>query len=133
MARYDWPGSPPESRDDKLALRGNYFQRFWSHIADGFLGSAADDFYDILAQLAEAAITEAELDRKRWLPIGPSVILRGQASGSPRVAGRVRDIKISPDGSRLYAASANGGVWFSGDGGQSWAPLGGMATTPDPG
>jgi hypothetical protein len=131
MTHYEWPGSPPESRDDKLALRGNYFQRFWSHVADGFLRSAAEDFYDILAQLAEAPITEAELDRQRWLPIGPSVILRGQASGSPRVAGRVRDIKMSPDGSRIYAASANGGVWFSGDGGQSWAPLGGMATTPD--
>ena len=55
-------------------------------------------FHDALARLAEAAITEAEIDRKRWLPIGPSVILKGQASGKPRVAGRVRDIKRSPDG-----------------------------------
>jgi hypothetical protein len=131
MGRYDWPGAPSEPRDDQLALRGNYLQRLWSHVADGLLGSAADDFYDLLAAMAQAALAEAELDRQRWLPIGPSVILRGQASRDPRVAGRVRDIRTSPDGSRVYAASANGGVWFSGDGGQGWAPLGGMATTPD--
>ena len=131
MGRYDWPGSPPATSDDRLALRNSYFQRLWRTVADGFLTGAAGELYDALARLAEAAITEAEIDRKRWLPIGPSVILKGQASGKPRVAGRVRDIKRSPDGTRIYAASANGGVWFSGDGGLSWAPLGGMATTPD--
>ena len=131
MGRYDWPGSPPATSDDRLALRNSYFQRLWRTVADGFLTGAAGELYDALARLAEAAITEAEIDRKRWLPIGPSVILKGQASGKPRVAGRVRDIKRSPDGTRIYAASANGGVWFSGDGGLSWAPVGGMATTPD--
>lgn len=131
MARYDWPGSPPKTTEDQLGLRDVHYRRYWCHIADGYLEDAGNDFHDLLATLAEGGMTEAQIDLKRWLPIGPSSILRGQASGSPRVAGRVRDIKRSPDGTRLYAASANGGVWFSGDSGQSWAPLGGMATTPD--
>ena len=29
---------------------------------------------------------------------------------------------------RIYAASANGGVWFSANGGDSWNPLGGVST-----
>jgi len=131
MARYDWPGSPPRTTEDKLALRNDFGRRYWCRIADGLLDDAGDAFRDHLAALAEAGITEAQIDRQRWLPIGPSAILRGQATGSPRVAGRVRDLKRSPDGTRIYAASANGGVWYSGDSGQSWAPLGGMATTPD--
>jgi hypothetical protein len=131
MARYDWPGSPPRTSEDKVALRDEWGRRYWCRIADGLLEEAGDALRDRLASLAEAGITEAQIDRQRWLPIGPSAILRGQATGSPRVAGRVRDIRRSPDGARIYAASANGGVWFSGDGGQSWSPLGGMATTPD--
>jgi hypothetical protein len=131
MARYDWPGLPPRTSEDHLAQRTTFFQRLWSGTADGILEDASAAFRDLLASLAETGMTEEQADLKRWLPIGPSAILRGQATNNPRVAGRVRDLKRSPDGSRIYAASANGGVWFSGDGGQSWAPLGGMATTPD--
>jgi len=67
-----------------------------------------------------------------WVPLGPSVVLEGQAGSRPRVAGRVRDLQVSPDGQRVYAATANGGVWFSGDGGDSWDPLGGWAVTGTP-
>lgn len=131
MAQYRWPGSPPRSSDDRQALRHQYFRQFWSNIADGLLEDAGRSFRDLLATLAEHGMTEEQMDRQRWLPIGPSAILNGQATGNPRVAGRVRDLKRSPDGTRLYAASANGGIWFSADAGQSWAPIGGMATTPD--
>ncbi len=68
----------------------------------------------------------------QWLPIGPTVVLAGQAGGRPRVAGRVSDVQVSSDGLRAYAATANGGVWFSEDGGESWRPLGGWTTTGDP-
>jgi hypothetical protein len=64
-------------------------------------------------------------DNQRWVPIGPSVVRRGQASGRPRVVGRIRDLAVSPDGSRAYAASGMGGVWYTGDAGHSWAPVGG--------
>lgn len=67
-----------------------------------------------------------------WVPIGPTVVIDGQAGGRPRVAGRVRDLRVSPDGQRVYAATANGGVWYSSDAGDSWVPLGGWTTTGAP-
>jgi hypothetical protein len=66
-------------------------------------------------------------DVLRWVPIGPSVVRRGQAEGRPRVTGRVRDLAVSADGSRAYAATAKGGVWYTGDAGSTWAPVGGWA------
>ncbi|WP_152207346.1 hypothetical protein [Marinobacter changyiensis] len=66
----------------------------------------------------------------RWVPIGPSVVRRGQADGRPRVSGRVRDLAVSPDGQRAYAGTAKGGVWYTGDGGATWEPLGGWANEP---
>ncbi|GLC24870.1 cell envelope integrity protein TolA [Roseisolibacter agri] len=66
-------------------------------------------------------------DVKRWVPIGPSVVRRGQAEGRPRVTGRIRDVQLSADGRRAYAASAKGGVWYSDDAGASWSPVGGWS------
>ncbi len=81
--------------------------------------------------LAEAVAAPSMLfpdsDVHRWVPIGPSVVRRGQAGGRPRVSGRVRDLEISDDGKRIYAASAMGGVWYSGNGGSTWEPVGGWA------
>lgn len=57
-----------------------------------------------------------------WVPIGPSVVRRGQASGSPPISGRVARIAIAPAGSPMYIASADGGVWRSDDSGSSWKP-----------
>src|SRR6266571_3553477 len=58
-----------------------------------------------------------------WLPIGPAVVAQGQAVGRPAVAGRVGRIAISSGGNRLYAATANGGVFRSDDVGHSWYSL----------
>ncbi len=66
------------------------------------------------------------------MPIGPTVVLAGQASGRPRVAGRVTDFRISDDGRRVYAATANGGVWYSSDAGETWSPLGGWGVSGTP-
>jgi hypothetical protein len=60
---------------------------------------------------------------KNWAPLGPSVVLNGQAQGLPSVGGRVSGIAIAPGGQIVYAASANGGVFRSGDGGQTWRAL----------
>ena len=57
-----------------------------------------------------------------WVSIGPSVIRRGQASGSPPVSGRAVDVAIAPGGLRMYLATANGGVWRSDDSGVTWKP-----------
>jgi len=53
-----------------------------------------------------------------WTPLGPSVI-----AGGLKESGRVTTLAAGPGGTRVYAGSANGGVWFSGDGGASWSPL----------
>jgi hypothetical protein len=76
-----------------------------------------------LARLAPAG------NPNQWVPIGPTVVLDGQAGGRPRVAGRANDVWVSTDGQRAYVATANGGVWFSSDRGETWSPLGGWGVT----
>lgn len=58
-----------------------------------------------------------------WVPLGPSVVLNGQAATRPPVSGRVTGVAVSADGQRVYAGSANGGVWRSDDAGRTWYPL----------
>jgi hypothetical protein len=60
---------------------------------------------------------------RNWLPLGPSVVLNGQTVGSQPVGGRVAGLAIGQGGSVIYAASANGGVFRSSDGGTSWRAL----------
>ena len=67
--------------------------------------------------------TPGDVTRQNWVPIGPTAVLRGQASTLPVVSGRVQDLAISTDGRRVYAATANGGVWRSVDGGDNWEPM----------
>ena len=66
----------------------------------------------------------------RWVPIGPSVVRRGQAVDRPRVSGRIRDLAVHRDGTRAYAATARGGVWYTDDGGSTWAPVGAWPSPP---
>ncbi len=73
---------------------------------------------------------QAVNNTNRWVPIGPSVVRRGQADGRPRVTGRVRDIAVDPTGMRAYAATGKAGVWYTDDAGQSWKPVGGWVTRP---
>ena len=60
---------------------------------------------------------------RNWTPLGPSVVLDGQAVGLPPVGGRVAGIAVAPGGTRVYAATANGGVFRSDDAGMSWHSL----------
>lgn len=60
---------------------------------------------------------------RNWVPLGPSVVLDGQTVGEQPVAGRVSGLAIAPGGAVVYAASANGGVFRSADGGTSWRSL----------
>jgi hypothetical protein len=55
-----------------------------------------------------------------WVPIGPSVVRRGQPTGRPAISGRASGIAIAPGGSRVYVATADGGVWRSDDAGATW-------------
>jgi hypothetical protein len=56
-------------------------------------------------------------------------VLGGQATGAPRIAGRVNALFVHPGGDRIYAASGNGGIWYSRDAGANWISLGGFAPT----
>jgi hypothetical protein len=68
----------------------------------------------------EAPIAPVQPPASNWVPIGPSVVRRGQAAGTPAMAGRISGLAVASGGFRVYAASANGGVWRSDDGGRSW-------------
>ena len=94
---------------------------------------AAGDSPRARAASARAAVAPMAFpgsNSNRWVPIGPSVVRQGQADGRPRVSGRVRDLAVSADGMRAYAGTAKGGVWFTGDAGATWEPLGGWANEP---
>lgn len=77
------------------------------------------------ARRAAAPMAFPAGDVRRWVPIGPSVVRRGQAEGRPRVTGRIRDLAVDSTGQRAYAATAKGGAWYTRDGGSTWDPLGG--------
>jgi hypothetical protein len=82
-----------------------------------------------LAALIGAAATSAfpTSDVLRWVPVGPSVTIDREVGMYSRSSGRVRDIAVSDDGKRAYVATGKGGVWYTDDGGSSWAPVGGWA------
>ncbi len=120
MGRYDWP--QPANRRDEPGARARHLTRFRPGV-DPITAPPQPR----LALRAGTRIILAEQgtgDRNLWFPIGPSVTINGQATGTPNVSGRFRDLQVEPNaGRRVYAASAGGGVWFSGDGGDTWRPL----------
>lgn len=142
MERYAWPADA-ESGDDANA-RGEYNGRHFPspnvRLADGSLAPVPKAPKATKAAKAAKApkgagthVTVAPTGGQNlWLPIGPSSVLGGQASGAPPVAGRVRDLAVEPTaGQRAYAASASGGVWFTNDRGQSWSPLDAFSVSPN--
>jgi hypothetical protein len=61
-----------------------------------------------------------------WVPLGPSVLsnrLLVETGPSAAWSGRITALRVAPGGQRAYAGTANGGVWVTGDGGLTWAPL----------
>ncbi len=132
MNRYEWPeaGARSEAKDDPGG-RAGYNARRRSGEADALArvllresAAAADARPRGLRPRAPAST-----DTLLWQPLGPSVLLGGQAEGKPRVTGRVNALAIHPAGQRAYAASANGGVWATTDGGEHWQSVAGLAST----
>ena len=58
--------------------------------------------------------------QNNWTPIGPAVVEHAQTGNRGPISGRVAGIAVAPGGLRVYAATANGGVWRSDDGGRRW-------------
>ena len=67
-----------------------------------------------------AAALPAVPGANNWVPVGPAVAAGGQADGRPSIGGRTSRFAIVAGGSRIYAATANGGVFRSDDAGASW-------------
>ena len=134
MTRYDWPASDDAIENDNAQRRAGYNARMRvgfdlaRALAARDAGAASSPPGQPVAPPGGTGVVPTGTGPV-WVPIGPTTVLRGQASGSPRIAGRVRDVWASPDGRRVYAAAAGGGVWFSGDAATTWRPLGGWATT----
>jgi peptidoglycan hydrolase-like protein with peptidoglycan-binding domain len=76
------------------------------------------------------ALAPAVQGAVNWIPLGPFAVTGGQAAGHPVVAGRVEAIAAGPGGNRVYIGAADGGVWFSPDGGVTWEVLHDFITTP---
>ena len=140
MTRYAWPPSPASDPDDSagrgahraavigvlegLDREGLRAERQRAERALAARRSSAD--------LVFGAPTAPTADDPLWRSVGPTVVLNGQAGGRPRVTGRIRDIEVDPDGQRIYVGAGTAGVWYSSDGGGTWAPLGGWETAADP-
>jgi hypothetical protein len=79
----------------------------------------------IAPQAAPAIVPGAPIvpGARNWLPLGPSVVIDGQTVGNQPVAGRVSRLAVAPGGAVVYAASANGGVFRSADGGTTWRSM----------
>jgi hypothetical protein len=143
MSRYDWPPAPRVGRDQPGRRQAWNLTRDAG--ADAEQIDAAREMRRLHEVAAATAPPEAEADTAAaaverlaptgpanlWLPIGPTTTLRGTGDSDPRVAGRVRDLQISPDGQRIYAATAIGGLWYSQNAGASWEPVGAFAATLD--
>lgn len=131
MSRYQWPIARRGEGDDDPGGRGEFFGR--QRVEFDPAGARA---------LARGTPPQPGVARPRapvsgrahlWQPLGPDTVVGGQAIGATRIAGRINMLAVHPDGERVYAASANGGVWYSGNGGVQWRSLGGLASTLAPG
>lgn len=115
MARYEWPKEFTKSAD-RLAERAEHAAAAEELGTPPTLLGDLDELNDVI---------QANFDADRvWMPLGPSIMTNGQATGNPVVSGRARAVKVSPNGQRAYVGTANGGVWYSSDAGASWSPVG---------
>ena len=136
MSRYDWPpNSGRKGRDDDPAARMAFNARRRAEFdPEGALRVSRTPHQP--AQDPGGAprpFAPASGRHHLWQPLGPVTVLGCKADfhalDSQRVSGRVNAICVHPDGQRIYAGSANGGVWYSKDGGANWVSVGGLAST----
>ena len=132
MNHYEWPPAHGLDEDDHPGARGRFVRRLRREFDDE--GARAASRAALVPQTPAPRSVRplrapASGRKYLWQPLGPMTVISGQAIGAPRIAGRVNMLAVHPDGARLYAASGNGGVWFSKDAGVSWQSLGGFAAT----
>ena len=126
VSRYDWPtsGRAGARKDDDSTGRHRFMARRRQEFdAEGARAASRGG-----PSTEPGSRAPADSRTNLWIPLGPQVVVQTNA-GSPRITGRVNALAVHPLGERLYAASANGGVWYSGDGGAHWRSLAGLAAT----
>ncbi len=64
--------------------------------------------------------TQPEKNKNYWMPLGPFGMNLSLDVTLGVVSGRVTDIAFVASTGRVYAATANGGLWYSDDNGDSW-------------
>ncbi len=82
---------------------------------------------DVDWKAIERANGVAEMERRNSLALsGVNLLVANPWSevGSKNQAGRMMCATLGPDGTKLYAGSALGGVWRANYGGSGWTPLG---------
>jgi hypothetical protein len=122
MSRYDWPNDLRKDPETKEGRAEASHSRVTSSAVPGALGD--------LSALSDVIEANFEPDRQ-WMPLGPTILRRSQSATSGTVAGRVRDLVVHSDGAHAYAGVANGGIWVTKNGGDSWKPLGSWDLAPD--
>jgi len=127
MSRYQWP--PVRKSKDRVRERAKYNTLTNGKLSAGSAPSPAATRSLPISVMSAPPVGPAG-DANLWVPIGPSAVISGMAGSRPRISGRVRDIAVSPNGNRAYAATANGGVWYTSDAGITWSPLGNWIPTP---
>ena len=130
MSTYEWPARDraPELADEPGARGAFVGPRRVELDADG-ASAAARRTPPAPARRGRRPAAPPSGRANLWVPLGPATVVGSQTGGQPRVAGRVNALAISDDGLRVYAATGNGGVWFSADAGGTWRALGGFAPT----
>ncbi|MFL5937818.1 MAG: hypothetical protein ACJ744_07685 [Gaiellaceae bacterium] len=136
MSIYEWPadteresGDDPLARQRFMAPRRLQFDLEGALLAGRTMAPRGPRRARELADGMGSAFGQATGTMNLWLPLGPTRLLDGQAANDPRVAGRVRALAVHPNGERIYAAAANGGIWYSSNSGESWRSIGGLAPT----
>ena len=61
--------------------------------------------------------TPVEAADNFWMPLGPFTM---NMTGFGAVSGRVTDFAFVPSSQRVYAATSNGGLWYTDDKGNTW-------------
>ena len=134
MGRYDWPvvpaGQQGEGGDDPAGRAGyNARRRTGLDVESSLRASRRSPQPVHLPGGTPRPFAPISGRQHLWQQLGPASVLGGQAEGNPRVSGRVNAISVHVGGQRMYAASANGGVWYSKDGGNNWVSVAGLAST----
>jgi hypothetical protein len=130
---YRWPANRGgDDQEDDPGARGRFTARYRTEFDPA--GARAATRPNPAARAARLPARAAPNGRQHlWQPLGPQDVLDGQPTGRSRITGRINALAVHDGGQRAYAASANGGVWYTRDGGAHWFSVGGFAPTALPG